>query len=211
MVELTENYDYQKLLKRAKKEIPDSLSTGERFQVPEPDVTLEGKNSVIRNFMDIAERLRRDPQHLLQYLLRELGTPGTLEGRRVVFKSKVNASQLSERIREYTVSYVICSECGRPDTKLVKDGRVHFLECEACGATRPVSIKRAAAVQEGPAVREGAILEVMIEDTGSRGDGIARIDKYIIYVQGAQKGQRVNVKITRVTGTISFATIAPPQ
>ncbi len=159
--------------------------------------------------MDIAERVRRDPEHLLQYLLRELGTPGTIEGRRVVFKSKVNPAQLVERIREYTEMYVICSECGRPDTKLVKEGRVHFLECEACGAKRPVSVKRAAAVQEGPAVREGAVLEVMIEDTGSRGDGIARIDKYIIYVQGAKKGERLNVKIGRVTGTIAFATVAP--
>lgn len=205
---MAEQYDYQTLLKRAKKEIPDSLSTGERFQVPEPDVVLEGKSSVLRNFMDIAEKLRRDPQHLLQYLLRELGTPGTIEGRRVVFKSKVNPQQLTDRIKEYTVTYVICSECGRPDTKLVKEGRVNFLECEACGAKRPVSVKRAAVVQEGPAVRAGAVLEVMIEDTGSRGDGIARIDKYIIYVQGAQKGDRVNVKINRVTGTIAFASVA---
>ncbi len=179
--------------------------------MPEPDVILEGKSSVLRNFMDIAEKLRRDPEHLLQYLLRELGTPGTLEGRRVVFKSKVNAQQLVDRIKEYTVSYVICSECGRPDTKLVKEGRVHFLECEACGAQRPVTVKRAAAVQEGPAVREGAILEVMIEDTGSRGDGIARIEKYIIYVQGAQKGSRVNVKINRVTGTIAFGNVVAQQ
>ncbi len=197
------------MLKRAKQEIPDSLSSGERFQVPEPDVILEGKSSVLRNFMDICERLNRDPEHLLQYLLRELGTPGTIEGRRVVFKSKVNPLQLADRIREYTVSYVICSECGRPDTKLVKDGRVHFLECEACGAKRPVTVKRAAVVQEGPAVREGAVLEVMIEDTGSKGDGVARIDKYVIYVQGAQKGSRVNVKINRVTGTIAFASVVP--
>lgn len=205
---MADKSDYQKLLKRAKQELPGSLSSGERFQLPEPDVILEGKSSVLRNFMDIAEKLRRDPQHLLQYLLRELGTPGTVEGRRVVFKSKVNPAQLEDRIKEYTVTYVICSECGRPDTKLVKDGRVHFLECEACGAKRPVSVKRPAVVQEGPAVREGAVLEVMIEDVGSRGDGIARIDKYIIYVSGAQKGDRVNVKINRVTGTIAFASVA---
>ena len=129
MIQVADKSDYQKLLKRAKQELPGSLSSGERFQLPEPDVILEGKSSVLRNFMDIAEKLRRDPQHLLQYLLRELGTPGTVEGRRVVFKSKVNPVQLADRIKEYTVTYVICSECGRPDTRLVKDGRVHFLEC----------------------------------------------------------------------------------
>lgn len=199
--------DYTKLLKRAKAEIPESLSSGERFQLPEPDLVVEGKGSVLRNFMDFAERLRRDPQHLLQYLLRELGTPGTLEGRRVVFKSRINQQQLVERIWDYTGTYVICSECGRPDTRLVKEGRVHFIECEACGAKRPVTARKSAAPQQTQVVKEGAVLEVDIDDVGSRGDGIAHVDKYIIYVQGAQRGSRLNIRINKVAGTVAFATV----
>jgi translation initiation factor 2 subunit 2 len=208
MEELQKVVDYRKLLQRAKAEMPTGLSTGERFQLPEPDLIVEGKGSVLRNFMDIAEKLRRDPQHLLQYLLRELGTPGTLEGRRVVFKSKLNPQQLMDRILDYTGTYVICSECGRPDTKLVKEGRVHFIECEACGAKRPVTARKTVAPQQTQLVKEGAVLEVDIDDVGSRGDGIAHVDKFIIYVQGAQRGSRVNVRINKVAGTIAFATIA---
>jgi translation initiation factor 2 subunit 2 len=36
---------------------------------------------------------------------------------------------------------VICPICKRPDTKIVKERRFHFLICEACGAKssiRPV-------------------------------------------------------------------------
>lgn len=198
--------DYQKLLKRAKAEMPETVAPGERFRIPEPDIIVEGKSSVLRNFVDISERLRRDPQHLLQYLLRELGTPGNLEGRRVVFKSKLSAAQIAEKLSDYTLTYVICSECGRPDTKLQKEGRFLFLECEACGAKRPVTVKKTVtSSQEGPAVREGEVMEVDIEDVGSRGDGIARIDRYIIYVQGAKKGAHMKIKVNRVTGTIAFA------
>ena len=50
--------------------------------------------TVIRNFIDVTDTLRRDPQHVLQFLLRELGTPGNIEGRRVVLKSKVSPGQI---------------------------------------------------------------------------------------------------------------------
>nr|1K81_A Chain A, PROBABLE TRANSLATION INITIATION FACTOR 2 BETA SUBUNIT [Methanocaldococcus jannaschii] len=33
---------------------------------------------------------------------------------------------------------VICRECGKPDTKIIKEGRVHLLKCMACGAIRPI-------------------------------------------------------------------------
>ncbi|MEM3851803.1 MAG: translation initiation factor IF-2 subunit beta [Methanomassiliicoccales archaeon] len=203
----TVQLDYEKLLKRAKSAIPEAISTGERFQLPEPDLVVEGKGSVLRNFTDFAERLRREPEHLLQYLLRELGTPGTLEGRRVVFKSRVNTQQLMERIWDYTGTYVICSECGRPDTKLVREGRVSFIECEACGAKRPVIPRKTAAPQQSQRVKEGAILEVDIDDVGSKGDGIAHLDNFIIYVQGAIRGSRVTIRVNKVAGTIAFATV----
>ncbi|MCL5437200.1 MAG: translation initiation factor IF-2 subunit beta [Candidatus Thermoplasmatota archaeon] len=209
MAESQNRQNYRELLKRAKSEIPETASSGERFQIPEADIVSEGKNSVLKNFMDIAERLRRDPQHLLQYLLRELGTPGTLEGRRAVFKSGLNPLQVAERLKDYTDTFVTCSECGRPDTKMIKEGRVLLLECEACGAKRPVHVKKSVKPEEDNRLREGSVLEVTIEDVGSRGDGVARIDRYIIYVPGAQKGSTVKIRIGKMSGTIAFANIVP--
>ncbi len=205
----TGTLNYKDLLKRAKSEIPATASSGERFQIPEPDLIAEGKSSVLRNFLDISERLRRDPQHLLQYLLRELGTPGTIEGRRVMFKSKLNPMQMTERLKEYSDTYVICSECGRPDTRMTKEGRILVLECEACGAKRPVHVKKTVKPEEVTGLKEGVVLEVTIQDMGSRGDGVARIDRYIIYVPGAQKGATVKVRIGKMSGTIAFANIVP--
>ncbi|HWM52643.1 MAG TPA: translation initiation factor IF-2 subunit beta, partial [Thermoplasmata archaeon] len=60
---------YEELLARAKKALPAALSSGERFQVPAPDVVIEGKTTILRNFDDIVGAIRRDPDMVLTYLL----------------------------------------------------------------------------------------------------------------------------------------------
>ncbi len=198
---------YTQLLARAKKALPDALSSGERFQVPGPDIVYEGKTTILRNFEDIVQAIRRDPDMVLTYLLRELGTAGSLDGRRVVFKSKVTPQNVEERIKSYVDAYVICQECGRPDTRLVKEGRIAMLECDACGARRPVkAVKKAAKVEEAPLV-EGKVYEMMIQDIGKKGDGIAKLDKYIIYVPGTAKGAIVKVFIEKIAGSVAFGRV----
>ncbi len=201
------SFSYDQLLSRAKKALPDALSSGERFQVPAPDIVYEGKTSILRNFEDIVQAIRRDPDMVLTYLLRELGTAGTLEGRRVVFKSKITGLQVEERVKSYVEAYVLCQECGRPDTHLVKEDRIAMLECEACGARRPVkAVKKQAKVEEAALV-EGKVYEVMIQDIGKKGDGIAKLDKYVIYVPGTAKGSIVKVYIEKIAGTVAFGHI----
>lgn len=202
-----EAYDYESLLERAKKQLPTKLESHDRFQVPEPDVMIEGKTTVIRNFGEIADKLRREPDHILGFLLRELGTAGTLEGQRVVFKGKVATSQIAERIGNYVDEYVLCSECNRPDTKIVKDGRVLILTCETCGAHRPVHVRKQAKVEEAKEIEQGETYDLMIEDVGKRGDGIARKGPFIIYIPGTAKGSQVKVKIEKVSGTVAFGTL----
>lgn len=201
------SYDYEALLKRAKANLPEHTNDGERFQMPEPDLFIEGKTTVFRNFVDMAELFRRDPEAILAYLLRELGTAGNLDGRRALFKSRLGVEQVKTRLKAYINTYVLCSECGRPDSKLVKDGRVLILECEACGAHRPVKVPRAAGVVEGPALVIGNTYDVIIEDLGKKGDGIAKIDKYIIFVPGTTKGTSVKIRIENISGTSAFAVV----
>lgn len=199
--------DYSALLKRAKSNLPDTILTPERFKIPEPDVFIEGKTTVLKNFMDIVDVIRRDANNLLGFFLRELGTAGVLDGRRVVFKSKLTARQIEEKIHSYVETYVLCSECNRPDTRLVKEGRVTYLECDACGARRPLLAKKVTKPEAAAAIEAGKIYEVTIVDVGKKGDGVARKDEFIIYVAGTTKGQTVRIKVMKVTGTICFGTV----
>ena len=196
--------DYLSLLDRAKTQLPETIEKHERFTVPEPDVFQEGKTTVVRNFGDIIDALRREPEHLVQYLLRELGTPGHVEGRRLTLKAKLAPAQITDRVMSYTETFVLCSECGRPDTRINKEGRVLILECEACGAHRPVNVRKQPKAPEEDAIMEGYVYDLMIEDVGKKGDGVARKENYIIYVPGTVKGAKVRVKIAKRSGNVAF-------
>jgi len=199
--------DYDSLLERAKKKLPQTLESHERFKIPDPDVMVEGKTTVIRNFGDIVDVLRREPEHLLGYLLRELGTAGTMDGSRAVFKGKPATSQIVDRINSYIDEYVICSECGRPDTNMVKDGRILILRCETCGAHRPVHVRKHVKPEEVKEIESGKVYDLRIEDVGKKGDGIARKGEFIIYVPGSAKGTQVKVRIDKVSGTVAFGSL----
>jgi translation initiation factor 2 subunit 2 len=195
------------LLDRAKNCLPETIESHERFVLPELDILQEGKITVIRNFIDITDKLRRDPQHVLQYLLRELGTPGNIETRRAVLKAKLSISQISERVQEYTDTFVICSECGLPDTHMLKEGRTLVLECEACGARRPVNAKKSTRIETSSGLRAGDIIEILIHDVGKKGDGVGKFQNYLVVVPGTVKGTRVKVKITNMSGTTAFGAV----
>ncbi len=196
--------DYLANLDRALKQLPEIKGSGERFVVPEPKLLTEGKTTVLENFSAIADRLNREPEHIFKFLLRELGTAGKIDGGRAIFQKRFSTDVISGLINAYVKEYVICSECGRPDTHLIKSERILTLRCDACGAHRPVTKRRAAIVKEEP-LTEGESYEVRIDAVGSKGDGIAKKDKYTIYVPNAAKGDVVKIKIKKITGTLAFA------
>lgn len=201
---MSDESDYEKLLARAYTSIPEEDRIGdERWAVPAIDLMYEGRTTVWKNFGDIMDSVRRDPEHLLGHVLRGLGTAGAQEGRRVVFKSVITADKLKEKLNEYITTYVICGECGKPDTHLVKEARTQVISCEACGAKRPVKVKKGLTARENRVViNVGDELEVFIQDVGKMGDGLAKIQKYTIYVPGVAKGARVKIKVEKVSGDL---------
>jgi len=54
-------------------------------------------------------------------------------------------------------------------------------------------------------VREGDELEVLIDDIGSRGDGIARIRDFLIFVPQARVGERLRVRVLQVREKFAIA------
>lgn len=130
--------EYEKLLDLALEKIPKVKSSKDRFEVPEPDVVVMGNRTVLRNLGEIAGAVNRRADKLMKYLLRELGTAGNLEGSRGVFQGKFGKSTIQDRVNRYVEEFVLCPVCGKPDTQIVKQGRIHMLKCEACGARSPI-------------------------------------------------------------------------
>ena len=129
---------YDDLLYRAIDQLPPEEFEKKRFSVPKAYSVIQGNRTFIQNFKEIAEALNRDPQHLLKFLLRELGTAGNLEGGRAILQGKFTHFLVNERIDEYVEKFVYCHECNRPDTKIIREDRIFILKCEACGAKAPL-------------------------------------------------------------------------
>ena len=200
--------DYDKLLKRVVDSTPKKELTQEIFKIPKAEIFYEGNTTVIKNFDKISDAINRDPDLILKFLLGGVGTAGEFDSGRVVFQGKIPARSIQEKIKDYIDAFVICSECNKPDTHLVKQGRTLLIRCDACGAFRSVKSRRKKIVQQpSKALSEGMTYDLTIKDIGKKGDGIAYLDKYIIYVAGAMKGSTVKVKIDKISGTVGFGHI----
>ena len=142
----TRDYHYDELLGRVfgiLREKNPALSEKSKTIVKPPQVLREGtKKTVFANLMEICNGMHRAPEHVIQYLLAELGTTGTLDGQqRLVLKGRFLPKAFEGVLRHYFIDYVICNMCKSSDTQLIKEqaSRLTYCRCQACGASRSVS------------------------------------------------------------------------
>ena len=131
---------YEKLLDEAYKQIKP-ITHSDRFEIPKIQGHAEGTKTILTNLQQIASHLRRDQNHLLKFLLRELATSGAIKNSRVILQRKISSAKINEKIQDYAKEFVICKECKKPDTELIKDKRFTFVHCLACGAKHSVRAK----------------------------------------------------------------------
>jgi translation initiation factor 2 subunit 2 len=131
--------NYEELLDNAYSQVKQVDSKGERFEVPKIEGHFEGKKTILANFVQIASHIRREPEHFQKFMLKELAASGQLEGDRLVLNIKVPSEKINQKIEQYVKEFVLCKECGKPDTKILKEDRLSQIHCLACGAKHPVS------------------------------------------------------------------------
>jgi translation initiation factor 2 subunit 2 len=132
---------YEKLLDDAYKKIKRVESSSERFEIPKVEGHFEGKKTILTNFYQIASYIRRNPEHFQKFMLKELATSGQREEDRLVLNNKVPSAKINQKIEQYVKEFVLCRECGKPDTELTKEDRLTFIKCMACGAKHSVRSK----------------------------------------------------------------------
>lgn len=132
---------YEKLLELAYKKVKTIGETGERFEIPVIEGRFEGKKTILTNFFQIATHIRRDSEHFQKFILKSLATSGQREGDRLVLNNKIPSKKINSKIEEYVNEFVLCKECKKPDTEIIKEDRLNFLHCLACGAKHPIRTK----------------------------------------------------------------------
>ncbi|RLG21261.1 translation initiation factor IF-2 subunit beta [Candidatus Micrarchaeota archaeon] len=130
--------DYETLLEKAYKSIPDKVHAKERWEPPVVESYQQGNQTVIRNANEIANKLRRDVQHIMKFFIKELATSGNYDNGRIILQGRFTDKQLNARLSSYIKEYVLCTECHKPDTTLITFEGAPYKRCEVCGARSPV-------------------------------------------------------------------------
>jgi translation initiation factor 2 subunit 2 len=105
-----------------------------RFIMKPPQCARVGtKKTSFVNFTEICQTLKRQPKHILAFILAELGTSGSVDGNnQLIIKGRFQQKQLESVLRRYIKEYVTCHTCRSPDTILERDVRLYFLKCRVC-------------------------------------------------------------------------------
>ena len=56
-------------------------------------------------------------------------------------------------------------------------------------------------------VEEGEVYDVTIQDIARQGDGIARIEGFVVFVPNTSVGDEVQIKVERVLPKFAFASV----
>jgi translation initiation factor 2 subunit 2 len=134
------DYTYDELLERVfnimRQKNPSMVDRKTKLVMKPPQVMRVGaRRTSFANFTEICKLLRRQPKHLLAFLLAELGTNGSIDGNnQLIIKGRFQQKQIETVLRRYIKEYVTCHTCRSPDTMLQRENRLFFLQCGTCGS-----------------------------------------------------------------------------
>jgi translation initiation factor 2 subunit 2 len=139
-------YTYEELLDRVvdllQANNPD-LVEKKRTRIKPPQLQLlSSKKTLWVNYQEICSMMQRDPLHVYQFFMAELGTEGSMDGnQRLIIRGKYLSKYIESLLRKYVIEYVTCEMCRSPNTDLVKNqaSRLYFCTCRDCGSSRSVA------------------------------------------------------------------------
>ncbi|BCU68372.1 translation initiation factor IF-2 subunit beta [Sulfolobales archaeon HS-7] len=136
---MSSDAEYEKLLQRVYEKLPYKSNKKESQELPALIINNIGSTTIIRNFSEYADRIRRDPKVLMKYLLKELAAAGTLtDNGALEIQGKFSSYTINNLIERFLNSYVRCRTCKSLDTILTIEKNVWTIKCLACGAITTV-------------------------------------------------------------------------
>ncbi|CAM9220544.1 unnamed protein product [Heterosigma akashiwo] len=143
-------YTYDELLERINDILHDKnpeLSEKRRQTIKPPQMMRIGtRKTVWTNFQEICKSMKRNPEHVFQFVVSELGTEGSIDGKQqLVLRGRLYPKYIESLLRKYIVEYVTCQMCRAANTTLTRDqvSRLFFVHCQDCGSSRCVAQIRA--------------------------------------------------------------------
>ena len=130
--------EYEKMLNRLYMSLPAKSESSERFELPVLESNLQGKKTIIRNFSKALKTIKRKEKHFYKYITKETATAATIDGPKLILNGKFYPDMIGKIFTKYLQEFVLCHECGKPDTEINERNGVKVLKCTACGALNPL-------------------------------------------------------------------------
>ncbi|KAF1333086.1 Eukaryotic translation initiation factor 2 subunit beta, partial [Globisporangium splendens] len=104
------------------------LTDRKRHTMKPPQLMRVGtKKTLWVNFQEICQMMHRNPEHVLQFTLSELGTEGSIDGnQRLVIRGRYVPKYIESLLRKYITDV----------------SRLYFVHCQDCGSSRSVAAIR---------------------------------------------------------------------
>jgi len=136
-------FSYEELLGRLYQIIENKnplLGTSKKYVMKPPQVVRVGSKKVgWVNFSEICQIMKRPIDHVMQFVLAEFGTEGsiTADGQ-FILRGAYKEKHAESLLRKYIKEFVTCEMCKSPNTDLSRDSstRLYVVSCSNCGASR---------------------------------------------------------------------------
>jgi translation initiation factor 2 subunit 2 len=131
--------EYMELLDRLYSKLPEKVHKVGTQTLPNLIVLNIGNSTIIRNFAEYCDRIRREDKICMKYLLKELAAAGSMDDKgELIIQGKFSSQVINTLMERFIRTYVQCSTCKSLDTILKKEKKGWYISCLACGAQTPV-------------------------------------------------------------------------
>ena len=138
--------DYDKMLNEAEEKLPKINIDRKRFEIPRVRGRFEGNKTIITNINELLDSLHRPINMIIKFINKSLAVPTEYDGTRLTLKARILPQRINEKVLDFAKQFVLCEECGKPDTKIIEEDGQFYMRCMAC-ATK-TSIKNYDLIRE---------------------------------------------------------------
>ena len=101
--------NYEDLLNEAYNNVEVNIENShERFEIPRVTGHHEKNKTIITNFSQIASHIRRDQNHIMKFLTKELASQAEIKNDRLLLSRRLSSKEINEKLDKYVTQYVLC-------------------------------------------------------------------------------------------------------
>lgn len=113
-----------------------------RYKMPKLTTVFRGNKTVLTNIERVAAALRRPSTYICKHFAYELGACYHFDKKNNIHTlNGLHCDRLTELLRQFTETFVVCAKCENPETTLKARGGHLVQDCTACGHLRDVNSK----------------------------------------------------------------------